>query len=52
MLRPDDVARVKDAENFSAAYENLDQNNKSIISTVVACMLARQQMEEERQAVG
>ena len=52
MLRPDDVEKIKDAENFSVAYENLDQNNKSIISTVVACMLARQQMEEEQKAVG
>lgn len=42
--------KVKDAEALCESYKHLDNNNKSIISTVVACMLARQQMEEEKEA--
>lgn len=50
MLNLNDATRVKDTEEFRDAYEHLDNNNKSILSTVVACMLARQQMEEQKEA--
>lgn len=47
-----DVRAVEDAEEFRDIYERLDDFSKNILSSAMACLLARQQMEEEQKEAG
>lgn len=42
--------RLKDMDEISKDLKKLDRNGRAIAASVVACLLERQQMDEQKEA--